>query len=506
VNQLFPFPFPLLCYAYSMKSAHQITTDLKQGLYSVEKLTSEALSNAEAIQKNLNAFISISSPAIERARELDQRLAKGEEIGPLGGVPIVVKDNICTKGLRTTAGSKSLEHFIPPYNATVVERLEQAGAVIIAKANLDEFGMGGSNENSAFGPVKNPWNPDFVAGGSSGGSAVAVAAGVAPIALGTDTGGSVRLPAAFNGMIGFKPTYGRLSRYGVIAFASSLDQVGVVTQNPKDLALVMDVMAGHDPHDSTSISDDQPKFIEALNMPDLKGLRIGLIKELCHEGNSQGVLAALDKTKGLLESLGATIKEVSLPNVLYGIATYYLVAPAEASSNLARYDAMVYSSRLGENRQGQADVMMKSRGATLGPEVRRRILMGTYALSSGYYDAYYGKALKVRRLIADDFAKAFAEVDILMTPTGPSTAYRFGEKSDPLAMYLVDMDTVMANLVGLPAISVPAGKAEDNMPCGVQFLAPALQDETLVGVCGVLEQALGNSFAPLATQNSVKFV
>ncbi len=481
-----------------MKSAYEITNDLKQGLYSVENLTRDVLAKAEVVQKDLNAFITLSSQALERAQQLDQRLARGEEVGPLAGVPIVVKDNINTKGLRTTAGSKSLEHFVPPYNATVVERLEQAGAIIIAKANLDEFGMGGSNENSAYGPVKNPWNPEFVPGGSSGGSAVAVAAGVTPIALGTDTGGSVRLPAAFNGMIGFKPTYGRLSRYGVIAFASSLDQVGVISQSTRDLALTMDVMAGHDIRDATSIPNDVPRFVKALDTSDLKGLRIGMINELCAKGNSDGVLAALDKTKILLESLGATVTQVSLPNVLYGIATYYLVAPAEASSNLARYDAMIYSSRLGENRQGQAEVMMKSRGTTLGPEVRRRILMGTYALSSGYYEAYYGKALKVRHLIANDFEKAFSDIDILMTPTGPSSAYRFGEKSDPLAMYLVDMDTVTANLVGLPAISVPAGKAENDMPCGVQFLAPALQDEKLIGLTAVLEQALGDSFAPLA--------
>lgn len=490
-----PLRFVMLMF---MKSAYQIIRDLREGLYSVENVTQEAVQRAEAVQKDLNAFISIAPNALEKAKVLDQRLARGEDIGALGGVPVVVKDNICTKGLRTTAGSKSLEHFVPPYNATVVECLEQAGAIVIAKANLDEFGMGGSNENSAYGPVKNPWNLEFVPGGSSGGSAVAVAAGVAPIALGTDTGGSVRLPAAFNGMIGFKPTYGRLSRYGVVAFASSLDQVGVISQSTRDLALTMDTIAGHDPHDATSIPDDLPRFFKALERSDLKGLRIGMIDELCHEGNTPGVLAALDKTRVLLESLGASVSNVSLPNVKYGIATYYLVAPAEASSNLARYDAMVYSTRMGENRQGQAEVMMQSRGATLGPEVRRRILMGTYALSAGYYEAYYGKALKVRRLIASDFDKAFKQFDFLLTPTGPSAAYRFGEKSDPLAMYLVDMDTVIANLVGLPAMSVPAGKAEENMPCGVQFLAPAMQDERLIGLCGVLEQALGEQFAPLA--------
>ena len=480
-----------------MKFAHEIVADLKKGLYSVEKITQEALARAEAVQKDLNAFITMpTEQALERAKSLDKRLANGEDPGPLTGVPVVIKDNICTKGIRTTAASKSLEHFVPPYNATVIERLEHSGAIVIAKSNLDEFGMGGSNENSAFGPVKNAWNPDFVAGGSSGGSAVAVAAGVAPIAIGTDTGGSVRLPAAFNGVIGFKPTYGRLSRYGVIAYASSLDQVGVVCKSAKDLALVMNAMSGHDPQDSTSIQDYPQFYLPSSD--NLKGLRIGIIDELSAEGNTEGVLAALTKMKETLESLGASVSSVSLPTAPAGIAAYYLVAPAEASSNLARYDAMVYSSRLGENNQGQANVMMKSRGSTLGPEVRRRILMGTYALSAGYYDAYYGKALKVRRLIANDFEKAFANFDLLMTPTVPSTAYRFGEKSDPLAMYLVDKDAVLANLVGLPAVSVPAGKAENDMPCGVQFLAPALQDEKLIGLTGVLEQALGESFAPLA--------
>jgi aspartyl-tRNA(Asn)/glutamyl-tRNA(Gln) amidotransferase subunit A len=476
--------------------AYEIAEQVRSGQRSAEEVIREALTKAEAVQAKTNAFITIAHEyALAKARDLDAKRAK-KSSSVLAGVPVVIKDNICTKNILTTAGSKSLEHFIPPYSATVVERLEGAGAIIIAKANLDEFGMGGSNENSAFGAAKNPWDTSRVPGGSSGGSAIAVATDVAPIALGTDTGGSVRLPAAFNGAIGFKPTYGRLSRYGVMAFASSLDQVGVICRSSKDLALVMDVVGGHDPHDATSLEHDKPQFEMGLGQS-LQGLRIGIVKELSGEGNSQGILNALERTKQSLQSLGAIVGEASLPTAPYGIATYYLVAPAEASSNLARFDAMVYSTRLGENKLGQAEVMMKSRGATFGKEVRRRILMGTYALSAGYYDAYYGKALKVRRLIAKDFEKAFTKFDLLMTPTAPSVAYTMGEKADPLAMYLMDIDTVLGNLVGLPAISIPAGTAESNMPCGVHFFAPALQDEKLVGLAAGLEQQAGVSFAPV---------
>jgi aspartyl-tRNA(Asn)/glutamyl-tRNA(Gln) amidotransferase subunit A len=482
----------------SLMFAYEIADAVRSGKITAEGVVREALAKADAVQHECNAFITIAhEAALIKAKALDARRAKGETLGALAGVPVVIKDNICTKGIKTTAASMSLEQFIPPYSATVVERLENAGAIVIAKANLDEFGMGGSNENSAFGPAKNPWDTSRVPGGSSGGSAIAVATGVAPIALGTDTGGSVRLPAAFNGAIGFKPTYGRLSRYGVIAFASSLDQVGVLCRSSHDLALAMDAMSGHDIHDATSLQHDTPQFEKGLGAP-LKGLNIGVVKELSGEGNSEGILEAMERTKQTLVSLGATVGEASLPTAPYGIATYYLVAPAEASSNLARFDGMVYSTRLGENKLGQAEVMMKSRGATFGAEVRRRILMGTYALSAGYYDAYYGKALKVRRLIANDFEKAFKEFDLLMTPTGPSVAYKLGEKADPLAMYLMDIDTVLGNLVGLPAISVPAGTAEDNMPCGVHFFAPALQDENLMGLVRGLEHAQGETFAPLA--------
>ena len=486
-----------------MKAAYEIAAAVATGDETAVSVVEAALARAQAAQQDLNAFITITEDeALARAKEIDDGVARGESVGPLAGVPVVVKDNICTKGILSTAGSKSLETFVPPYSATVVERLYAAGAVVIAKANLDEFGMGSSNENSAFGPVKNPWDVSRVPGGSSGGSAAAVAAGVVPLALGTDTGGSVRQPAGFNGVVGFKPTYGRLSRYGVIAFASSLDQVGVLCRDSRDLALVMDAMGGYDRCDATSLQDDTPAFTESLSDLDtLEGIRVGLVEELSGEGNSAGVRGGLERTKKELTDLGATVGTVSLPNAPHGIATYYLVAPAEASSNLARFDGMVYSKRIGDNALGQAEVMSKSRGETFGPEVRRRILMGTYALSAGYYDAYYGKALKVRRLIAEDFERAFGQYDFLMTPTSPTVAYPLGEKSDdPLAMYLDDIDTVLANLVGIPAISVPAGTAEHDMPCGVQFFAPALQDERLVRLAATLQRRRGEAFAPLASR------
>ncbi len=478
--------------------AHEIASGVAAGELSAESVVRAALERAERVQKDCNAFITLArESALSRARSLDQRRAAGEGLGRLAGVPVVVKDNLCTEGLRTTAGSKSLECFVPPYSATVVERLEAAGAVVIAKSNLDEFGMGSSTEHSAFGPARNPWNLGRVPGGSSGGSAIAVSAGVAPLALGTDTGGSVRQPASFTGVLGFKPTYGRLSRYGLVAYASSLDQVGVMARSSRDLALALEVMGGHDPKDATSLAD--AAFTEGLEPEDLANLRIGLVSELCGAGNSLGVRSALAATCERLEQLGASVLEVSLPSAAYGVAAYYLVAPAEASSNLARFDGMIYSRRVGENRLGQAEVMMKTRGETLGLEVRRRILMGSYALSAGYYDAFYGKALKVRRLIAEDLSRAFERCDLLLSPTAPTAAYPLGSKTDdPLEMYVGDIDTVLANLTGVPALSVPAGQAEDGLPCGVQFLAPALQDERLLRVSRALEAAAGESFAPLA--------
>ena len=490
----------LRAMAFVNKFAYEIADDVRARRVSAEEVVRAALARAEEVEA-LNAFVTVAGEeAVKRARSLDVALSAGEDVGPLAGVPVVVKDNILTKGVRTTAGSKSLEHFVPPYSATVVERLEAAGAVVIAKANLDEFGMGSSNEHSAFGPVKNPWDLARVPGGSSGGSAAAVAAGVAPVAIGTDTGGSVRQPASFCGLVGFKPTYGRLSRYGVVAFASSLDQVGVLCRSAKDLALMMTAMGGHDPKDATSLEDREDASL--YSVPEvsggLEGLRVGVITELSGEGNSAGVRAALINMRERLTASGARFGEASLPHVSYAVPTYYLVAPAEASANLARYDGMTYSARVGDDALGQAEVMRKSRGATLGPEVRRRILMGTYALSAGYYDAYYGKALRVRRLIADDFSRAFETFDLLMSPTTPTTAFGLGETTDPLAMYLNDVDTVSANLVGIPAVSVPAGTDDAGLPCGVQFFAPALEDARLLRLVGGLERAAGDRFAPLA--------
>ena len=481
-----------------MTTAFETAAAVRAGEWSAETVVREALARAESAGP-LNAFITLLPEAVEQARALDARRAAGESLGLLAGVPVAIKDNICTLNVRTTAGSKSLDTFVPPYNATVVARLEAAGAVIIGKTNLDEFGMGSSSENSAYGPVRNPRNPEYVPGGSSGGSAAAVAAGIVPLTLGTDTGGSVRQPASFTGVLGFKPTYGALSRYGVIAFASSLEQVGVLSRSTRDLELALSVMFGHDPCDATSLPT-APELKDALATGDLTGVRIGKVTELCGEGNSAGVLAALERTEKTLRDLGAEIGEVSLPHAPYGVAAYYLVAPAEASSNLARFDGMVYSHRSGDNRLGQAEVMMRSRGESFGPEVRRRILMGTYALSAGYYDAYYGKALKVRRLIASDMAQAFAAYDLLLTPTAPTVAYRLGENvDDPLSMYLGDVDTVLANLAGVPAVSVPAGTAEAGLPCGMQLLAPALADALVLRVAGALEAAAGENFSPSAT-------
>lgn len=477
-----------------MTLAYEVAEAVGSGRVSAEAVVRDALGRAERVQRETNAFITLcAEEALAAARALDARLAAGEAPPPLAGVPVAVKDNLCTRGVRTTAGSRSLETFVPPFDATVVARLCAAGAIVIGKTNLDEFGMGSSNEHSAFGPVRNPWDRERVPGGSSGGSAAVVAAGVVPLALGTDTGGSVRQPASFTGVLGIKPTYGVLSRYGVVAFASSLDQVGVLGRSARDLALALSAMVGPDPLDATSLP--APPLGVAPHA-DLAGLKVGVVQELSGAGNSDEVRAALEHTVKALRDLGAEVGEVSLPRAPYGTAAYYVVAPAEASSNLARFDGMVYSRRVGENRLGQAEVMRRSRGGSFGAEVRRRILVGTYALSAGYYDAYYGKALKVRRLIAEEVGHAFGRFDLLLTPTTPTPAYRLGEVGDPLEMYLGDVDTVLANLVGCGAISVPT--PAEGLPCGVQFLAPALEDARLLRVAGALEAAAGVSFAPLA--------
>ena len=489
-------------------TAAHIAARVAAGEASAVEVTAAALARAYEVQAATNAFVTITEDeARERAAEVDRLVARGERL-PLAGVPLVVKDNICTRGVRTTAASRLLEDFVPPYTATVVARLEAAGAIMVAKANCDEFGMGSSNENSAFGPVRNPWDPGRVAGGSSGGSAVAVATGVAPIALGTDTGGSVRQPASFTGVIGYKPTYGVLSRYGVIAYASSLDQVGVLARSAGDVRLAMRAMMGRDPADATSVdapalsagAEAEPSGDRAADPAgDLAGVRIGVVAELCGAGNEPAILAALERTRRALTELGADIVEARLPHAEYGVPTYYLVATAEASSNLSRYDGTLYGRRVGVDALGQADVTMRTRGAGFGREVQRRVLMGTYALSSGYRDAYYERALRARRRIAHDIAHAFEDVHLLLSPTAPTAAFALGEHADdPLAMYLGDIDSCLANLAGIGAVSVPAGRGDEGLPCGVQFMAPALQDDRLWRVAAALERHAGAAFAPTA--------
>ncbi len=428
----------------------------------------------------------------EQIAKIQNARKKGEHL-PLAGVPIVVKDNICVQGIPTTAASKILKGFKPVYNATVIERLLDAGAFLFGKANLDEFAMGSSNENSAFGNVKNPWNQACVPGGSSGGSAAVVSADLSPIALGSDTGGSVRQPASFCGVVGLKPTYGRISRYGLIAFGSSLDQIGPLTRTVKDTALVYDVMSGHDAKDSTSLKlprESTLQTLEKLNVKDgLKGLRIGVVKELSGQGLEPGVAKAFSEAVKLLKEKGALVTEVSLPHIEYSIATYYIIATAEASSNLARFDGVRYGMRNVDGKSLQ-ELYVNTRSQGFGKEVKQRIILGTFVLSSGHYDAYYSKATLARELIRKDFSNAFGQVDLLVSPTSPTTAFEFGKKSgDSLAMYLSDICTIAANLSGVPAVSVPCGFDDKALPVGLQFMAPHQHEETLLKGAYLYEQA-----------------
>ena len=449
-----------------------------------DQVIQEALGRAQAAG-DLNALVSLNDHAAEQAAEVQQKVEAGEALA-LAGLPIVIKDNINLSGTRTTCGSRILGNYVSPYTATAAQKLLDAGAVVIGKANMDEFAMGSSTESSASGPTLNPWDQARVPGGSSGGSAVVVAANITSVALGSDTGGSVRQPAALTGVYGLKPTYGRVSRYGLVAYASSLDQIGPFARTAQDLALLMNVIAGHDPLDATSLQ--APPQFRAGTPDDLRGLRVGVIRESL-QGNTPGVEQALQDTIDALRTAGATVGEVSIPELKYAIAAYYLIAMPEASSNLARYDGMVYGQRVQGSDLLESMTLTREQG--FGREVQRRIMIGTYALSSGYYDAYYSKAMKVRRLIADEFSAAFRQYDVLLTPTSPFPAFRRGEKtSDPLAMYAADVDTVAINLAGLPALSVPAGfEVVDGvrLPVGVQFIAPALQDERLVALAGGLE-------------------
>ena len=463
---------------------------------------SAALEAAKTDQHNI--FLSLNPLALEQAAVVDARVKVGEHL-PLAGVPIALKDNLCVAGLPATAGSRILEQYVSPYTGTAVQRLLDAGAVVIGKKNLDEFGMGSSGENSAFGATLNPRDPSRVPGGSSSGSAASVAAGIVPVALGTDTGGSIRLPAAFTGCIGMKPTYGRVSRFGVIAYASSLDQVGPLAMSSADLVLMLQTICAHDPLDATSLA--QHSDFNAALEGEIKGWRIGLVSEAMGAGNSASVVGAIEAARATLESLGASVVDVSLPSLEAGLAAYYLIATPEASSNLARYDGMRFSKRSGHATGDINDVMSRSRGEGFGAEVQRRILMGTYALSSGYYDAYYSKALRARALIAAEFARIFEGVDALLLPTAPSAAFKLGAKADPLSMYLTDVDTVTVNLAGLPAISLPFGFEDESgahsssagLPIGVQFIAPLLEDARLVTLSAALERATGAAFLKTVT-------
>ena len=471
---------------------------LNKGDFSATELA-EAYILAMEAGRDLNAYITETPEvALERARESDARRAKGDAMGAMEGIPIAMKDLFCTEGVLTTAGSHILDGFTPAYESTVSANLRSAGAVMLGKANLDEFAMGSANITSYYGPVKNPWSAnagkDLVPGGSSGGSAAAVAAGLAMAATGTDTGGSIRQPASFCGIVGLKPTYGRCSRWGTVAFASSLDQAGPMTQTVRDAAIMLGAMAGHDPKDSTSAPVDLPDF-EAAITGDVKGLTIGIPSEYKMDGMDPEIQAMWDQGIEWLKAQGCAIKEVSLPTTKYALPTYYIVAPAEASANLARYDGVRYGLRVpGDSLD---DMYMNTRGEGFGHEVQRRILIGTYALSSGYYDAYYIKAQKVRTLIANDFKAAFADVDAILTPTAPSAAFGINDKQDdPVAMYLNDVFTVPTSLAGLPGISVPTGLNKDGLPLGLQLIGRAFDEGTLLNVASALEDAAGFDAKP----------
>ena len=467
---------------------------LERGEVSARELTDQHLARIEAVEPQVKAFLEVTA---ERARadadRIDAARAAGEPLGPLAGIPVAIKDNLCTRGIRTTCSSRMLENFVPPYESTVTRRLWQAGAVLLGKTNLDEFAMGSSTETSAFGASRNPWNPACVPGGSSGGSAAAMAAGECLAAIGSDTGGSIRQPASFCGVVGLKPTYGRVSRWGLVAFASSLDQVGPFSATVADAAEILQVIAGEDPRDATCLKVPVPDYVAALEAP-VKGLRVGVIRECFEEeGLADEVKQAVRTAATQLETLGCELVEVSCPRFHDGIATYYVIAPSEASANLARYDGVKYGYRAAASDSGidsLAAMTARSRAEGFGDEVQRRILIGTYALSAGYVDAYYRIAQQVRTLIRQDFDRAFTSVDVLLAPTSPTTAFRFGAHTDdPLAMYLADLLTIPANLAGLPAISVPCGFDSQGLPIGLQLIAGVLEEAKLLQVAHGYEGA-----------------
>src|SRR5579871_4582456 len=472
-------------------SAAEIAGAVRDGEVSAAEVTDAHLARIEQVDPRVHAFLYVAADqAREAARAVDRRRSSGAQLSPLAGVPLALKDVFTTKDMPTTCGSAILDGWHPPYDATITKRLKRAGTVILGKTNMDEFAMGSSTENSAYGPSHNPWDLDKIPGGSSGGSSAAVAAYEAPLAIGTDTGGSIRQPAAVCGIVGTKPTYGGSSRYGVVAFASSLDTPGPLGRTVLDTALLHEVMSGYDPMDSTSIDAPVPPVVEAARHGDVAGLRIGVVSEFAGDGYQPGVMARFTEAVELLESLGAKVTEISCPHFKYALPAYYLIAPSEASSNLARFDGMRYGLRTGSG--SAEEVMAATRETGFGAEVKRRIMLGTYALSSGYYDAYYGKAQQVRTLIIQDFDAAFGQVDVLVSPATPTTAFPIGERADdPMAMYLADLCTIPTDLAGNAAISVPCGLAdEDGLPAGLQVMAPPLADDRLYRVAAAVEAAL----------------
>ncbi len=479
-----------------MASIRELHDQLIRKERSAVEITKEALSRIEQLEPKLHSFLCVTGDrALEQAQQVDNKIAAGDEVGPLAGIPIGIKDNMCTRGIPTTCASRILENFVPPYESTVTEKLAQAGAVCVGKTNLDEFAMGSSTENSAFRRTSNPWDLERVPGGSSGGSAAAVAAGECTVALGSDTGGSIRQPASLCGVVGMKPTYGLVSRYGLVAFASSLDQIGPFARTVEDAAILLGAIAGHDPNDATSINVEIPNYAAALQ-PDLNAglkagrkLRVGVIRETFGQGLDPAVEQAVTKAVEQLQSLGAEIQEISCSKFRYGLPTYYIIAPSEASANLARYDGVKYGFRK-EEADDLLSMYAKTRAEGFGAEVKRRIMIGTYALSAGYYDAYYVKAQKVRTLIKQDFDQAFEQVDVLVCPTSPTTAFKAGEKvDDPLSMYLLDLMTIPVNLAGLPAISVPCGFDAEGLPIGLQLIGNVLHEELLLQVAYAYEQS-----------------
>ncbi len=472
-------------YDLTVHEAHEL---LQKGEVSSVELTEAVLGRIDEVEKKVRSCVTVTGDlAMERARRADKRIRAGD-CAPLTGVPAVIKDNMCTRGTRTTCSSRMLENFVPPYDAAVVEKLDAQGMVLVGKGNMDEFAMGSSTENSAFHPTHNPWNLERVPGGSSGGSTTAVAAGEAVYALGSDTGGSIRQPAGFCGVVGLKPTYGRVSRYGLVAFASSLDQIGPITRDVTDSALVLNAIAGHDPKDSTCVDRPVPDYTESL-VPDIRGMRVGVPREYFVEGMETGVEDVVRRAVGRLEEMGAELDwEVSLPSTRAALACYYIIAPSEAMANLARYDGVKYGYSA-RDAKSMWDAMEKTRQHGFGPEVKRRIMLGTYALSAGYYEAYYLKAQKVRTLITREFADAFSRCDVVVTPTSPTVPFRIGERADdPMQMYLADVCTLPVNIAGIPGISVPAGFV-DGLPVGMQVLGKPFAEDALLRVAFAYEQA-----------------